>query len=260
MTRAGQIGLAVMVAGVVLIGTISIALFSASPKTLTFKVDVPQEVHIRSGAAVVLNDPDPVSLYVVDEGAKLSVTRPQGNPNRVRRLALRVSRGGTLEAAGTNIEVTAEPGSQATVSDGVLINAVGAVVYARGTARVKALSGSVIHNSGTGDEYAYDGSITYAKMRGRVFAEKGALVYAKSPDDCDACTQVQADPGSTVFVYQGAEAFATQATVTVYKGGEVGCYHGCTLYLFPEAEFNFGPHCIVHQMTAESPMVPFKEE
>jgi hypothetical protein len=261
MTRAGQIGLAVMVAGVVLIGTIAVALFSACPQATTpYQVVAPEEVHIRAGAPVVLNDPDPAKLYVVDAGGKLSVTRPQGNPNRMKRLSLLVTRGGELTMAeGTNIYVMAEPGSRATVSDGVSINAQG-VVHAKGTAQVKALAGSVIYNSGFGDELAYDGSTTYAMMRGRVFAFKGALVYAKSPEGCDACTQVEAHPGSTVYVYEGAEAFATQATVTVYKGGEVGCYHDCVLYIFPESEYFKCPGCAMNMMAADAPVVPFKEE
>lgn len=262
MTRASQIGLAVMVAGVVLIGIISVALLSACPRaTAPYQVVAPEEVHIPAGMPVVLDDPDPAKLYVVDAGGKLTVTRPQGNPNRVKRLALLVTRGGELTMAeGTNIDVTAEPGSRATVSDGVLINALGAVVHAKGTARVKALNGSVIYNSGTGDELAYDGSTTWAMMRGRVFAYKGSLVYAKSPEGCDACTQVEAHPGSTVYVYDGAEAFATQATVTVYKGGEVGCYHDCVLYLFPESEYSNCPGCAMNMMAADWPVVPFKEE
>lgn len=262
MTRAGQIGLAVMVAGVVLIGTIAVAMFSACPQATTpYQVVALYEVHVRAGAPVVLNDPDPAKLYVVDAGGKLTVTRPQGNFNRVRRLSLRVTRDGELTMAeGTNIYVTAEPGSRATVSDGVSINASGAVVHVKGTAQVKALDGSVIYNSGFGDELAYEGSTTYAMMRGRVFAYQGATVYAKSPEGCDACTQVEAHPGSTVYVYDGAEAFATQATVTVYKGGEVGCYHDCKLYIFPDAEWFKCPGCDIQMMSADSPVAPFKEE
>jgi hypothetical protein len=263
MSKPSQIGLAVVVVGTVLISAVTAAFLSPSRQapTATYKVAALPEVHVTAGAPVVLNDPDSSKRYVVDAGGKLTLTRPQRNPERIGTLVIEVKSGGELTAEGTNIQVTADPGSKATVGDGVFINGVGGVIHAHGTARVKAMSGTLVFNNGTGDEHAYAGSITYARVRGRVFAHSGSIVYIKSPDNCDDCTQAQADPGSIIYVYEGAEAFATQATVTVYKGGDAGCYHGCTLNIFPDADYNKAcPDCAMNMMAADSPVLPFKEE
>ena len=130
------------------------------------------------------------------------------------------------------------------------MEATGAKVTVKGDVKLKAFTGTVVHNNGMGEEFAYAGSITYTQLKGRTFAFEGATVYAKSPENCDACTQVFASPGSIVHVYDGAEAFGKGATVYVYNGGEVGCYHDCTLYLDKKAEFNYGPP--LHREPADS--------
>lgn len=188
-----------------------------------FKVDPADVVHLSKGAPITLTDPDPDKVYEIEDGAHVSVQRASGDPLQVKQLRLFVDKGGSLDGAvGTNVYVIALEGAVAHVGqpftsktkvqstacdDGLFVEAFGAEVWAQGTAKVKALGKSIIHNTSTCEEHAYDGSVTYARMRGRVFANAGAIVYTKSPQDCDACSQVAFSPGSTVYIYDGAEAF-----------------------------------------------------
>jgi len=232
-----------------------------------FKVAAADIVHLKEGAVVTLNDPDPDKVYTIESGAHVKVSRPSGDPLQGKQLRLLVEDGGTLEeAVGTNIWVVTLEGSVAHVGDGVFIEAFGGQVYATGDARVKALDKSVIHNISTGDEHAYSGSTTYARMRGRVFANDGSTVYVKSPKNCDACSQVQYVTGARVYIYKGAEAFGKgrstsveKTIITVYKGGEVGCYKYCTIYLYPDTEHHEGEGSVVHQMMAGENVIAFPD-
>ena len=249
------------------IGAAVIGFHSNRQPVNPFKVAESDIVHLQVGALVTLDDPDPGKVYAIGAGAHVKVTRPMGDPLQGKQLRLLVEKGGTLEAAvGTNIYVVALEGSVAHVGDGVFIEAFGGEVYATGDSRVKALDKSIIHNIGTGDEHAYAGSITYARMRGRVFANDGATVYVKSPKDCDACSQVAFVAGATIYIYDGAEAFGRgsstsveKTVITVYKGGEVGCYKYCTIYLAADAEHKDGQGSVVHQMEAGENFILFPD-
>jgi hypothetical protein len=274
------LGPLLVVAVALAIGAAAIGFRSGRHQVMPFKVDPADVVHLKDGAPTTLNDPDPKKVYVVDAGSHVTVIRPYGDPLQVKELRLVVNEGGTLEGAvGTNINVVALPGSVAHVGGeaqsnstdtcvgGVFIEAYGAVVYATGTAKVKAMDKSIIHNSGMCDERAYAGSTTYSRMRGRVFAEDGSTVYVKSPENCDACSQVQFSPGSTIYVYEGAEAFGKgsatsgkETIITVYDGGEVGCYKYCTLILYPKAEFKEGQGSDVHIVDAGFGAPPFPDD
>lgn len=248
---------AFIVLGLVLTGFGIVTMSDHNAPGLSFQAPTLAEVLVGNGQHLDLNDPDPAKLYIAESGSSINVTRSMSDPERTRTVNV-IARGGShVEARGTNISVTAEPGSQVTVGDGVSLDARGAVVFVHGTARLKAFAGTVAHNDGTADAHVYAGSITYTQGRGRTIAESGATVYAKSPDDCDACTQVVAGPGSTAYVYDGAEVFGKGATVYVFKGGEVKCSRRCTLYLYPGAEFNYSPDCVVHMMTDDAPKIPF---
>lgn len=231
-----------------------------------FNVPDSDIVHFNDVAPVTLNNPDPDKLYVVESGAHLTVTRPLGDALQGKQLRLLVDAGGTLDAAvGTNIFVVTVSGAVAHVGDGVFIEAFGGEIFATGDARVKALDKSIIHNIGTGDEHAYAGSITYARMRGRVFANDGAVVYVKSPKDCDACSQVSFVAGAKVYIYNGAEAFGRgtpknieKTVITVFKGGEVGCYKYCSIFLAADAEHKDGEGSVVHELKADE-FIPFPD-
>jgi hypothetical protein len=232
-----------------------------------FKVPEADMVRLQDGALVTLDNPDPDKVYVIESGAHVEVTRPMGDPLQGKQLRLVVDKGGTLEGAvGTNIYVIAVEGSVSHVGDGVFIVAFGGEVFATGDSRVKAMDKSIIHNTGTADEHAYAGSITYARMRGRVFANDGATVYVKSPKDCDACSQVNFVSGVKIFIYNGAEAFGRgnpnsieKTVITVYKGGEVGCYKYCTINIAADAEHKDGEGSTVHQLDDDEKMIPFPD-
>jgi hypothetical protein len=225
MTNSGSKWLGALLA-LVAVAFVAIVTIAGLPKTgqvLPFKVDPADVVHLSQGAPISLKDPDPDKVYEVEAGAHVSLIRSQGDPLQLKQLRLFVDKGGTLEGAeGTNVYIIALDGSVAHVGqpmqtrtkvvptacdDGLYVEAFAAEVYAQGTTKVKALSGSVIHNTSTCEEHAYDGSVTYARMRGRVFANAGSVVYTKSPENCDACSQVEFAGGSTIYIYDGAEAF-----------------------------------------------------
>ena len=261
MTNASQRWLAlVMVAGMVLAGSILAYAWSGKSSMISYLVDVPLQVHLEADHEIELQNPDPRKLYIVESGASVSLHGSAALAMQDKVVHVRVRSQGKLRATGAKIAVTAEPGSIAIVGDGVAIDGEGATIYVQGEASVKAFKGTTVYNYGTGEEHAYEGSVTYARSRGRVFAENGSIVYAKSPDNCDACTQVALAKGATVYVYEGAEAFGKSATVYVYRGGEVGCTNRCTLYLHPGAEFNYSKDAVVHQVSdEEDPPAPFLE-
>jgi hypothetical protein len=261
MTNASQRWLAlVVVAGMVLAGSILVYAWSGKSSNISYLVDVPLQVHLQADHEIELQDLDPRKLYIVESGVSVYVHRSVNLTMQDRAVHIRVRSQGRLRATGANIAVTAEAGSTAIVGDGIAIAGEGATIYAFGTASVKALKGTTVYNYGSGEEHAFEGSVTYARSRGRVFAENGSIVYAKSPDNCDACTQVALAKGATVYVYEGAEAFGKSATVYVYHGGEVSCTNHCTLYLHPGAEFNHSKDTVVHQVSdEEDPPAPFLE-
>jgi hypothetical protein len=209
------------------------------------------EVHVDGGQRLEVKDPDPGKLYIAESGSTLIVRRQQGNPSALPVVRV-IARGGShVEAHGTKVDVSAQPGAVVDTYDGADADAEGATVHAYGSGTTKALKGAVIYNNGTGEEYAFDGSVSYVRNRGRTFAFEGAVVYAKSPDNCDACTQVVAEPGSIIHVYDGAEGFATKkggVTFYVYNGGEGHCNRNCTAYVYPGAEKKFGKSCTIHEM------------
>jgi len=252
---------AIATAAALVVTFVVVSTITTSQPQIRFQEPKSDEIHlVASGKRLEVNNPDPAKLYVVESGADVIITAPLGDPARTLAARVIVHSGGRLEAHGTNVDITAQPGSEVTVYDGVVIEATGAKVFVRGNVKLKAFAGTVVRSTGSGEEFAYAGSITYTQAKGRTFAEEGSTVYAKSLDDCDACTQVVASPGSTVYVFDGAEAFGKGATVYVYKGGEVGCAHDCTLFLYAGAEFNYGPACVVHNMPDDDTPDPFSNE
>jgi hypothetical protein len=210
------------------------------------------EVHVDGGQTLEVKDPDPGKLYIAESGSTLIVKRQQGNPSALPVVRV-IARGGShVEAHGTKVDVSAQPGAVVDTYDGADADAEGATVHAYGSGTIKALKGAIIYNYGTGEEYAFDGSVSYVRNRGRTFAFEGSTVYAKSPENCDACTQVVTEPGSITHVYDGAEAFATKkggATMYLYKGGEGHCNRKCTAYVYPGAENKLNPKtCTIHEM------------
>jgi hypothetical protein len=244
--------------------------YSKGQQVNPFKVAAADIVHLKEstvGKPITLNDPDPNKVYEIESGAHVKVSRPKGDPLQLKQLRVLVESGGTLEeAVGTNIYVVTLEGSIAHVGDGVFTEAFGGEVFATGDARVKALDKSVIHNISTGNEDAYAGSTTYARMRGQLFANDGSTVYVKSPKHCDACSQVHYSPGVTLYIYAGAEGFGKgraasveKTIITVYKGGEVGCYKYCTVYLYPDTEHHEGQGAVVHNMKEGVNVIPFPD-
>jgi hypothetical protein len=230
---------------------------SSTPPSL-YQVPQLEPVYFTSAQLVEVDNLDPRKVYIAQAGSHVRFKRAISDPDSTPIVRVIAQSGSKVEAIGTQVSVTAADGSYVEVSDGVRLDATGAVVYVRGDAFVKAFAKAEVHNQGSGETHAFEGSVIYTQGKGRTFAEKGSLVYARSPENCDACTQVQAAPGSTVHVYKGAEVFGKGATVYAYSGGEVICSRHCTVYLYPDSERNLSPNCIVHEMPDESDAIPFK--
>jgi len=248
----------------VLVGAGPMHLIDRPAAEVAFQQPTPEEVHIVAGNTVELtNEADPRKLYIADTGSHVVIHRAIGDRTRIPVVRLIAQAGSRVEAHGTNVDVSAQPGSVVSCYEGVILDAQGATVYAYENCKVKVLKDAVLYNRSIADQHAFEGSLTYTWGQGRLFAEAGSTYYAKSPENCDACTQVLAQPGSTGYVYEGAEVFTTRrggVTVWVLKGGEVACARDCTLYVWEGAEVSHGPNCTVHEMSGDGPEMPDEDK
>ena len=115
-----------VVSGLVLTGAALTARSVISASGISFQAPVLEEVHFRDRAIVELNNPNPLKLYIAESGSHVIITRAILDPEQTKIVRIVARSGSEVEAFGTKINVTADAGSIAAVSDGVNLDATGA--------------------------------------------------------------------------------------------------------------------------------------
>ena len=112
-----------IVIGLGLTGTSVMIMNSHVAPGTSFQAPALTEVLIHDGQHLDLNDPDPAKVYIAESGSSINVTRPMSDSERTPTVNIIARSGSHVEARGTNLSVTAEPGSHVTVDDGVSLDA-----------------------------------------------------------------------------------------------------------------------------------------
>jgi hypothetical protein len=225
-----------------------------SPPGLSYHEPIRDEIRIGPGPLISIDALKRNTRYIAEPGSHVVIQGAIGNPQLLPIVEVIARHSSQVDVTGTNVHLVAQSGANVTARDGVTVDAEGAILTLYGDVRSTSTVGTVVHNHGTGDAYVSAGAVAYTDGKGRTIAGAGSTVHAKSPQDCDACTQVIAMPDSTVYVGEGAEAFATRhggVTFYIMSGGEAACTRHCIAYVYPGAETKFGSDVEVHLMSQE---------